>query len=89
MKHFITIKEVEKVSSVLIILAGYDDLEKLKQDHPEKFEFEQLALYVGAEVSNGSPKNEQAKRLNRYFKAVVAGDGSLENDVQFRPFSSK
>ena len=82
-KHFTTKKEVEKVSSVLIILAGYDDMEKLKQDHPEKFEFEQLELYIGAEVANGIPKNEQAKRLKKYMNSVFAGDGTLENDVQF------
>jgi len=83
-KHFNTKLEVEKVSSVLMILAGYDDIEKLKQDHPGKFEFEQLELYIGAEVANGIPKNQQAERLIKYFNSVVAGgDEIFDNNVQF------
>ena len=72
-EDFNTKKEVEKVCSALSIVAGFKGIDDIRNDHPGSFECDQLKPYIGAEVSNGNEKNDQAKMLEKYYNSVIAG----------------
>ena len=65
-----TVKQVEKVGAVLSILAGYKQIEGLRQQYPDKLEEDQLKKYIGAEIKNGV-KNDRAVELEAFYKSVV------------------
>ena len=85
-ENFNKLKEVEKVSAALRVLVGYEDLEKIKEEHPGKFGPEELEQYRGAEVASDGSKNEQAKRLEEYLHYMIGqdiDDDSFDNNINF------
>ena len=77
-----TNKEVEKVSSVLSILAGFKDIEDIRNEHPGRFESNQLISYIGADIINGNP-NDQAKKMKKYYHSVVSGEEEKLEKISF------
>ena len=75
-----THKQVEKVSSVLSILADYKPIESIRQEQPGKFEYNQLKKYIGADIKNGV-NNEQAVLLDAYFKQAVDNTEDGQDDT--------
>ena len=77
-----TVKQVEKVGAVLSILAGYKQIEGLRQQYPDKLEEDQLKKYIGAEIKNGV-KNDRAVELEAFYKSVVEGSVIKSVEVKF------
>ena len=73
-ENFKTVKEVEKVSAALSIVAGHTSFESIKKNHPGKFDFDQLKQFIGAEVKSDGEKNLTAKMLEKYYLAHEVGD---------------
>ena len=67
------IGKVETVSSVLCVLSGYKQYDDIKQEYPGKFELEQLKEFLGAKVKISGELNNEALKLEKYFKSVAEG----------------
>ena len=72
------ILEVEKVSSVLGVIAG-DSVEMISQRFPDRFDSEHLKQFIGADIVGGV-KNDQAITLETYFKKVNNNDLPSSDD---------
>jgi hypothetical protein len=76
--EFENLNKVEKVSSILSVIAEYKPYEDIKREHPGKFLPDKLKEYVGAEIKNGE-KNEEAKQLEKYYKRVIGEESGVGN----------
>ena len=76
--EFENLNKVEKVSSILSVIAEYKSYEDIKREHPGKFLPDKLKEYVGADIKNGE-KNEEAKQLDKYYKRVIGDESGVGN----------
>ena len=79
--------EIDKVYKALVVIANHERLETLLEQHPGKFESQQMKDYVGA-VINKNTKNEKAFQLKNYYESVVSNDKDFVNPVVFECIES-
>ena len=79
---------LEKVVAVLSVLAEHKSYDSIKLAHPGKFEHEQIEVFSGAEIKADKKMNENALRLEKYYKAVVNMEpNALQILLEFNEFN--